>query len=141
MRISDWSSDVCSSDLATSSEPAITFRGEFTPTDEGLNDGSYHAFSGFWDESKSGFGRDELGTRHVTVGAAANEAAQEICLGARTNGTGFLLTGRIGDVVIVDTFDADHRTRMQWWLNGASDNAARTSVDEGKKVAVREGLG
>src|SRR3546814_18481618 len=63
---------------ATTSEPAITFRGEFTPTDEGLNDGSYHAFSGFWDESKSGFGRDESGTRQVTVGAAANEAAQEI---------------------------------------------------------------
>src|SRR3546814_14429504 len=119
MRISDWSSDVCSSDLATSSEPAITFRGEFTPTDEGLNDGSYHAFSGFWDESKSGFGRDELGTRHVTVGAAANEAAQAICLGARTNGTGFLLPGRIGDAVVVATFAAIHYKRLKGCVNCA----------------------
>jgi len=89
--------------VASSSSPSIVIRGAQIDTDWGLDDNQDHVVWANWDGSVMTVGYDNNDGQVISVGTAALESTQRIIIGARTNGTGFLLTGgKVGGVVIRD---------------------------------------
>jgi hypothetical protein len=64
-----------------------------------LDDGAFHHIVLTWDGTTAKLYKDGAFAINLSVGAAAQESAQRIIIGARTNGDGLRLTGAVGDVI------------------------------------------
>lgn len=85
------------------SDPSINIRGAITGTTGGwdFDDAKWHTLTAAFNGSTAAAYGDATRSASVTVGTAAEEASERIIIGARTNGTGFFLTGDIEFVYLL----------------------------------------
>ncbi len=80
--------------------PGVYIRGARTFTDFGFRDNLWHHYGVTWDGATATLYTDGVAFGAISVGVAAEEAGQRVIIGARTNGTGFPLTGDTTDALI-----------------------------------------
>jgi len=111
-------------DNGAGAEPAVWIRGSQTSVDNNIANGAQRTVNLWWDGTYGGMSDDNLNSRALLIGTAAEEA-QNINLGARTGGTAEFLNGSVQQIVLVDRYDQDYYRRLRDWSNGASVNAFR----------------
>jgi D-alanyl-D-alanine carboxypeptidase len=87
-------------------KPGLRLRGtNIGVTTLELNDGNRHVVGAMWDGSSASLIGESAAHRHGQPGTAAENTAQNIVIGARSDGPAQYLMGTIHQIVIVDTVD------------------------------------
>jgi hypothetical protein len=97
--------------LGTVSNPAFYLRGEITRFALDHNDGVWRHYSVTWDGQTARFYLNGVYFSNLNVGTASEITGQRVIIGARTNGTGFFLSGQIDDVQIWNRALQPHHIR------------------------------